>query len=101
MMIPFVLVPVTIVTINYVVFYVGLVHVPIVIQPFKVPLGISGFVAAGGDIRGSLLQFFDLAVAALIYFPFFRAWERILVAREEDAIQHGAVEAPTPVKVSV
>ena len=101
MMIPFVLVPVIIVTINYLVFSVGLVHVPVVIQPFTVPLGISGFVATGGDIRGSILQFFDLAVSALIYFPFFRAWERILVAREEDASQHSqqAVEGPTPVKV--
>ncbi len=101
MMIPFVLVPEIIVTINYLVFSVGLVHVPVVIQPFTVPLGISGFVATGGDIRGSILQFFDLAVSALIYFPFFRAWERILVAREEDASQHSqqAVEGPTPVKV--
>ena len=101
MMIPFVLVPVIIVTINYLVFSLGLVHVPVVIQPFTVPLGISGFVATGGDIRGSILQFFDLAVSALIYFPFFRAWERILVAREEDASQHSqqAVEGPTPVKV--
>ena len=101
MMIPFVLVPVIIVTINYLVFSVGLVHVPVVIQPFTVPLGISGFVATGGDIRGSILQFFDLAVSALIYFPFFRAWERILVAREEDASHHSqqAVEGPTPVKV--
>jgi len=101
MMIPFVLVPVIIVTINYLVFSVGLVHVPVVIQPFTVPLGISGFVATGGDIRGSILQFFDLAVSALIYFPFFKAWERILVTREEDASQHSqqAVEGPTPVKV--
>ena len=83
MMIPFVLVPVIIVTINYVVFAVGLVHVPVVLQPFTVPVGISGFVATGGDIRGSLLQFFDLAVSALIYYPFFKAWERILVQREE------------------
>ncbi|TMD65264.1 MAG: PTS sugar transporter subunit IIC, partial [Chloroflexi bacterium] len=64
MMIPFVLVPVIIVTINYLVFSLGLVHVPVVIQPFTVPLGISGFVATGGDIRGSILQFFDLAVSA-------------------------------------
>lgn len=101
MMIPFVLVPVTIVTINYFVFAVGLVHVPIVIQPFTVPLGISGFVATGGDIKGSLLQFFDLAVSALIYYPFFRAWERILVAREEDASQLEAVETLSPVKVKL
>lgn len=85
MMIPFVLVPVTIVTINYIVFAVGLVHVPVVMQPFTVPVGISGFVASGGDIRGSLLQFFDLGVSAILYYPFFKAWERILIQREEAA----------------
>ena len=87
MMIPFVMVPVIIVTINYFAFSFGLVHVPVVLQPFTVPIGISGFVATGGDFRGSLLQFFDLAVSALLYYPFFRAWERILVAREEAAVQ--------------
>ena len=99
MMIPFVLVPVTIVTINYFAFSVGLVHVPVVMQPFTVPLGISGFVATGGDIRGSLLQFFDLAVSALIYYPFFKAWERVLVAREEAAIQPEESRTRTPVEV--
>lgn len=83
MMIPFVLVPVTIVTINYSAFSLGLVHVPMVMQPFTVPIGVSGFVATGGDLRGSLLQFFDLAVSALLYYPFFKAWERLLLAREE------------------
>src|SRR5437764_1214811 len=99
MMIPFVLVPVTIVTINYFVFFVGLVHVPIIIQPFTVPIGISGFFATGGDFRGSLLQFFDLAVSALIYYPFFKSWERILVAREEEATQLEAAQVQTPVRV--
>lgn len=85
MMIPFVLVPVIIVTINYIVFAAGLVHVPVVLQPFTVPVGVSGFVASGGDIKGSLLQFFDLAVSAIIYYPFFKAWERILIQREDAA----------------
>jgi PTS system cellobiose-specific IIC component len=66
---------------------VGLVHVPVVMQPFTVPIGISGFVASGGDIKASLLQFFDLGVSALIYYPFFKAWERVLVEREEAASQ--------------
>ena len=87
MMIPFVLVPVIIVTINYFAFFFGLVHVPILMQPFTVPIGISGFLATGGDFRASLLQFFDLGVSALIYYPFFKAWERILIAREEAAAQ--------------
>ncbi len=85
MMIPFVLVPVIIVTINYIVFSLSWVHVPIVIQPFTMPLGVSGFLATGGDIRGSVLQFFDLAVSALLYYPFFKAWERVLIAREEES----------------
>lgn len=83
MMIPFILVPVVIVTVNYLAFALGLVHVPIVMQPFTVPVGISGFVATGGDIRGSLLQLVNLAISALLYYPFFKAWERVLVAREE------------------
>jgi PTS system cellobiose-specific IIC component len=83
MMLPFIFVPVLIVTINYIVFSIGLVHVPVVIQPFTVPIGLSGFIATGGDIRGSILQFFDLGVSAICYYPFFKAWERILVAREE------------------
>ena len=87
MMIPFVLVPALIVTINYIVFSIGWVHVPVVIQPFTVPVGISGFIASGGDIKGSLLQFCDLALSALIYYPFFKAWERILVERETTAQQ--------------
>src|SRR6266567_2620415 len=99
MMIPFVLVPVIIVTINYIVFAAGLVHVPVVLQPFTVPIGVSGFVASGGDIKGSLLQFFDLAVSALLYYPFFKAWERILIEREEAAAQRE--ERPTRIPAEV
>ncbi|HEX7733230.1 MAG TPA: PTS transporter subunit EIIC [Ktedonobacteraceae bacterium] len=87
MMIPFICVPVIIVTINYLAFSLSLVHVPLVIQPFTVPVGISGFIATGGDIRGSLLQAIDLGISALLYYPFFKAWERVLVAREEYATQ--------------
>ena len=85
MMIPFILVPVVIVTVNYLAFSLGLVHVPVVMQPFTVPVGISGFIATGGDLRGSLLQAVNLVISALLYYPFFKAWERILVAREEAA----------------
>jgi PTS system cellobiose-specific IIC component len=87
MMIPFILVPVVIVTVNYLAFSLGLVHVPVVMQPFTVPVGISGFIATGGDIKGSLLQAINLAISALLYYPFFKAWERTLVAREEVATQ--------------
>lgn len=91
------LVPLIIVSINYAVFSLGLVHVPVIPQPFTVPIGISGFIATGGDLRGSLLQFFDLAVSALLYYPFFKAWERVLLAREQANTQ--AEEARVSSKV--
>lgn len=96
MMIPFIFVPLIIVTINYAAFSLNLVHVPIVMQPFTVPVGISGFIATGGDIRGSILQFFDLAVSALLYYPFFKAWERILIARETAEEERQEARAAQP-----
>src|SRR2546421_9796580 len=99
MIIPFVFVLVIIRTISYVVFYVGLVHVPVIIQPFTVPVGSSGFFATASDIKASLLQFFDLAVSDFIYYPFFKAWERILIAREEEAGPLEQLQVQTPAKV--
>lgn len=104
MMIPFILVPMIIVTVNYLAFSLGLVHVPVVMQPFTVPVGIGGFIATGGDIKGSLLQAINLAISALLYYPFFKAWERILVAREEAAARQEesrvTVQAVARVRVS-
>jgi cellobiose PTS system EIIC component len=65
-MIPFILVPVVIVSINYDVVSIGQVHIPIVLQPFTVPVGVSSFIATRGDFRGSFLQVCDLAVSALL-----------------------------------
>jgi PTS system cellobiose-specific IIC component len=39
--------------------------------------------ATGGDLKGTLLQALNLALSAALYYPFFKAWERILLAREE------------------
>jgi PTS system cellobiose-specific IIC component len=99
MMIPFICVPVIIVTVNYLAFSLGLVHVPVLMQPFTVPVGISGFIATGGDIKGSLLQMVNLAISALLYYPFFKAWERILVAREEATAQQEESRATLSVEM--
>jgi len=85
--------------VNYLAFSLGLVHVPLVMQPFTVPVGISGFIATGGDIRASVLQAVNLVISALLYYPFFKAWERILVAREEAAVQQEENRATLQVEV--
>jgi len=45
------------------------------------------------------LQFFDLAVSARIYYPFFKVWERVLVEREEATVQEEEIQTRTPVEV--
>ena len=67
MMIPFILVAVVIISTNYDVVSIGPVHILVTLQPFIVPFGISGLTTAGGDFRGSLLQFCNLAVSAFLY----------------------------------
>jgi hypothetical protein len=58
MMIPFILVAVVIISIYYDVVSIGLAHVAVVLQPFTIPIGVSGFVTISGDFRGSLVPNF-------------------------------------------
>ena len=52
--------------------------------PFTTPIFISGYLATGGHISGTVLQVVNLAISLVVYYPFFRAWDR-LKAKEEHA----------------
>jgi PTS system cellobiose-specific IIC component len=61
--------------------------------------------ATGGDLKGPLLQALNLALSAALYYPFFKAWERILLTSEEDALpgleeNRAAVAAQIHVRVA-
>lgn len=84
MMIPFILAPAVIVTINYVLFASGVLP-PIIVQPpFTVPIFLGGFIATGGSVLAGLVQVIDAVIAALIYWPFFKQYERTLLAQEQN-----------------
>ncbi len=84
LIIPFVLGPVVIVTINYIVFATGLIP-PVIIQPpFTVPLFFGGFIATGGSVMAGLLQVFNALVAAAIYYPFFKRYDSQLLKQEQE-----------------
>ncbi|MFC4768350.1 PTS sugar transporter subunit IIC [Effusibacillus consociatus] len=78
MVIPFLIAPTVIVTINYLVMKMGLVPVPAIQPPLTMPVFLGGFLA-NGSWRGAALQGFDLVVSALIYYPFFKMWEKRLL----------------------
>ncbi len=83
LIIPFVLAPSVIVTINYILFATGILP-PVILQPpFTVPIFFGGFIATGGSIMAGLVQIIDAVIAALIYWPFFRKYESQLVEQEK------------------
>lgn len=84
LIIPFILGPVVIVTINYILFATGVIP-PVIIQPpFTVPIFIGGFIATGGSVIAGLVQILNAVIAALIYWPFFRRYDRQLAMDEKD-----------------
>lgn len=84
LIIPFVLGPAVIVTINYILFATGILP-PVVIQPpFTVPIFFGGFIATGGSWLAGLVQIMNVVIATLIYYPFFKKYEKQLVQQEQE-----------------
>lgn len=70
MLIPFNLVPLVLITTQYIAMSLNIVARPTgIIIPWTTPPIISGFLITG-HISGSLMQIFNLILAALIYYPF-------------------------------
>lgn len=93
MFIPFILGPTLIVTLNYILFATGALP-PVIIQPpFTVPIFLGGFIATGGHFFAGLIQVVDAAIAALIYWPFFKKYEAQLVQQERDGAEEAVEKA--------
>ncbi len=83
MMIPFILGPAVVVTINYILFSTGILE-PVIIQPpFTVPVFFGGFIATGGQALGGIVQIANAVIAGLIYWPFFKKYEKQLLEQEQ------------------
>ncbi|MBO8163764.1 MAG: PTS cellobiose transporter subunit IIC [Brevibacillus sp.] len=84
LVIPFVLAPITLVIISYLAMSFGLVAKPSGLAvPWTTPPIISGYLATGGKISGSVLQLVNFVVSLLIYYPFFRLWDRQKLQEEQ------------------
>lgn len=84
LIIPFILAPVVLVIISFFAMSTGLVAKPSgVAVPWTTPLIISGYLATGGKISGMVLQAFNFIVSLVIYYPFFRMWDKKKLAEEQ------------------
>jgi PTS system cellobiose-specific IIC component len=89
---PFILTPVVLVIVTYSAMATGLVTPPVGIAlPFTTPIFISGYLATGGHISGTVIQVVNLLISMAIYYPFFRAWDKQKYREENQA----AASAPS------
>lgn len=81
--IPFLLAPIVSVSIAWLAMSLGIVPRTVAMVPWNMPIGIGGYLATGGSIRGSILQLVNLAVSVLIYLPFIRINDKIMAKQAE------------------
>lgn len=82
LVVPFILGPVVITIISYAAMAMNLVGRPAILAPWTFPAPIGAFLSTNGSIGAIILVFVNIAVATVIYFPFFKAYEKKLLEEE-------------------
>lgn len=86
MLIPFNLVPLVLVTVQYAAMKIGAVAVTTgVFIPWTLPPVISGFIVTG-HLSGSVMQILNLLIGAMLYLPFMRIVDKQYRAAEVTAV---------------
>ena len=83
-MIPFIFTPLITATVAYFVMDAGLVDKMFAIAPWTTPTLINSFLDTG-DIKAVILQVGCFAISAVMYYPFFKMWDKAK-AKEENII---------------
>lgn len=82
LMIPFIFAPMINAVIAWFAMSVGLVNKFIVLAPWTLPGPIGAYIATGGDWRAVILNILLIALSTLIFYPFFKAYDKQLIKDE-------------------
>jgi len=82
--VPFLLGPVVIAVLTYFTMQLGLVTKPYILVPWTLPAPIGAYLATGGDWRAIVLTVVNIIIVTVLYYPFFRAYERKMLREEEE-----------------
>ncbi len=94
--VPFLIAPLITATTAFTAMSVGWVARPRLEVLWTLPAPLGAFLSTGGDPAAVVLQLFNLGVAAAIWWPFVRAYDQALVAREAAETGDAEVEAEGP-----
>lgn len=84
MCVPYILFPMISTTLYYFAVVTGLVGAPVASIPWTTPPVLSGFLVTGGDWRAAVFQILMIALAVVVYYPFFKYSEKNMVAQETE-----------------
>ena len=91
MMIPFILAPVSVVTVSYWAMKLGLVAKLVgVAIPWTTPPILGGYLATGNKMSGAVLQAFNMVLTFVIYYPFFKLLDKQKQKEEGEALSMSA-----------
>lgn len=83
---PFILAPLAMGIVTYLAMGVfHLVSYPIAIVPWTLPAPIGALMATGFDWRAAVLAVVNIIIAGVIYYPFFRAFDKNMLDKEKSA----------------
>jgi len=80
--VPFLLAPLAMAALSWCAFHFDWVTRPFAVVPWTLPAPLGAYFTTGGDWRALVLLAVNLVIAALIYLPFVRAYDRRLAAQE-------------------
>jgi PTS system cellobiose-specific IIC component len=81
--IPFIIITFLNVTVAWLATASGLVNVPYIEAPWTLPAPILMYLATGYDVRAIVLAILtEFVIPGVIWYPAFKAWERMVIAKE-------------------
>ena len=72
-------------TISYFAITLGIIPSVLVQVPWPTPVGIGAMISTGGSLVAAAVAVLDVVVATLIYFPFFKRYDKQLCEEEAAA----------------
>lgn len=85
LMIPFIVAPLITTTISWIVMRTDLVKVPFALVPWTLPPVFLGFLSSGLSVSVAILSIVNILLSLAIYYPFFKMYDKQLVAQETGA----------------
>ncbi len=82
LVIPFILTPVVTTIVSYSAMVMNLVGRPAILAPWTFPAPIGAYLSTNGSLTAILLVLINIAIGTIIYYPFFKAYEKKLLSEE-------------------